>query len=142
MMMMMKTYLCIMHQSTNPAEEPCVDELPGSLYCINALMHHHHHHHCLSSISSSSFQSSSSCHLPFEILIVSLVIFVQLEQVFCQSLWTRELILVNHHDYHDHDDYDHDDDDGQLEQVFRLYTKWFILIIMIILMMMYTMYTK
>ena len=34
------------------------------------------------------------CDLPFEILVVSFVIFVQFEQVFSQCLWPRELILL------------------------------------------------
>ena len=32
-MMMLTTYLCVVHESTDPAEKSCVDELAGSLYC-------------------------------------------------------------------------------------------------------------
>ena len=30
-MMMLTTYLCVMHESADPAEKSCVDELAGSL---------------------------------------------------------------------------------------------------------------
>ena len=53
---MLTTYLCVMHESTNPAEKSCVDELAGSLYCKCNLYRYTGIPSSSSSLSTSSIQ--------------------------------------------------------------------------------------